>query len=427
QYHWQESTCGHDVINAKATHVFDDRFKCEVCNYYSDNGFKFELNPDNETYSVVGLEDGNDNTIIVIPSTYKGKPVTDIAAKAFEDRGDLVSVEIPSGIKSIGSYAFDGCKGLKGVYITDMSSWCNIYFKGSRSNPLEYAEKLYLNNQLVTQLVIPADITDIDRYAFANCADITGLTVDPNNAVYKSQGNCIIEKQSNKLVLGCKNSEIPNFVTSVGDSAFAGCKGLTSIDIPSNVTSIGYRAFDNCSDLTSVKIPSGITSIDEGAFKHCSSLTSVKIPSGIESVGRETFYGCKSLTSVEIPSGITKISSAAFALCGNLMEITIPSSVTEIESLAFVGCRALTIYCETATQPIGWVSGWKGNNPVVWNSESNEIAEDGYIYFVAENGIRYALKDGIAKITDQSELIGGNKEIPTSISYKDIEYSVTSI
>ncbi|MDE5617170.1 MAG: leucine-rich repeat domain-containing protein, partial [Clostridia bacterium] len=208
---------------------------------------------------------------------------------------------------------------------------------------------------------------------------------------------------------------------------FAGCKGLTSIDIPSNVTSIGYRAFDNCSDLTSVKIPSGITSIDEGAFKHCSSLTSVKIPSGIESVGRETFYGCKSLTSVEIPSGITKISSAAFALCGNLMEITIPSSVTEIESLAFVGCRALTIYCETATQPIGWVSGWKGNNPVVWNSESNEIAEDGYIYFVAENGIRYALKDGIAKITDQSELIGGNKEIPTSISYKDIEYSVTSI
>ena len=81
-------------------------------------------------------------------------------------------------------------------------------------------------------------------------------------------------------------------VTSIGDYAFLGCSGLTSITIPSSVTSIGDSAFRNCSSLTSISIPNSVTSIGNGTFEGCSGLTSVAIPNSVTSIGNYAFGAC---------------------------------------------------------------------------------------------------------------------------------------
>ncbi len=429
EYHWYDATCEHNVTDKKAKHTFDENNMCSVCKYYATDGFIFELNSDNSAYTIKGLEEGANKTQLVIPSVYNGKPVTAIEKNAFKDCDNLTSVRISPNINSIGAFAFDGCTGLNGVYITDLSSWCNIDFKGTASNPLECAQKLYLNDVLVTRLEIPADITLLDSYAFYNCNDISELSVSTDNTVYKSENNCIIEKETNRLVFGCKNSVIPEYVTAIGTSAFESCKGLKSIVIPQSVKSLGFNAFKNCTTLTSVEMPSEMTSILDDAFKNCSSLKSISIPKGIISIRNGVFSGCSSLTNIDIPEGITEIHSLAFAFCRSLTRITLPSSITDIQSFAFVDCRALTIYCEAVDKPIygNWDSSWNSSCPVVWDYKNNDIADDGSIYYVADNGLRYALKDGIAELTNQPDNISGEKIISTDINYKGANYNVTGI
>ena len=101
----------------------------------------------------------------------------------------------------------------------------------------------------------------------------------------------------------------------LGDSAFYGCSGLTSLTIPSGVTSIGGSAFYGCSGLTSLTIPSSVTSIGYSAFEGCSGLTSLIIPSSVTSIGNYAFKGCSGLTSLTIPSSVTSIGWSAFEGC----------------------------------------------------------------------------------------------------------------
>ena len=308
---------------------------------------------------------GYAGTSITIPDS-----VTSTGRHAFENCTSLTSVTIGNGVKSIGSGAFYNCDSLEAVHITDIGKWVAIdfasFFGNYYANPLSYAGNLYLNGELVTDLVIPDGVTNIRDYAFENCTSLTmvtipdsvtsignsafaycssleRLTVAPGNPKYHSAGNCIIETATKTLVIGCKGSVIPDngSVTSIGNYAFEGCTSLTSITIPDSVTSIGSYTFSGCDSLTSVTIGNGVTSIGGSAFYSCDSLTSITIGNGVTSIGSYAFAHCDSLTSVTIPDSVTSIGSGAFSYCDSLTSVTIPDSVTSIGESAFSGCGNL--------------------------------------------------------------------------------------
>ena len=127
-----------------------------------------------------------------------GDSVTSIGENAFGSCGALRSVVIGSGVTSIEKNAFIGCGILTSVYIKDIAAWCNISFGNNYANPLRWRGKLYVNNELITELTIPSGVTSIGAYAFENCASLTSVT-------------------------------IADSVTSIGDRAFMGCESLTSI------------------------------------------------------------------------------------------------------------------------------------------------------------------------------------------------------
>ena len=192
-------------------------------------------------------------------------------------------------------------------------------------------------------VTIPSTITHIDSEVFASCKFLDTIVVEEGNKVFDWQHACnaIINSQTGTLVIGTKNTIIPDGVTKIGPKAFYNCTSLTSIKMPNSVKEIGDAAFNGCSSLTSITIGEGVTNIGWMAFKGCSSLTSVTIPNGVKEIGNAAFNGCKSLTSVTIPNSVTSIGARAFNECSSLTSVTIPNSVVKIDSAAFKKCTSL--------------------------------------------------------------------------------------
>ena len=208
------------------------------------------------------------------------------------------------------------------------------------------------NQSKLSKLVISKNVTTISTSAFGGCNYITEVVVDSANTKFDSRNNCnaIIETATNTLVMGFKNSTIPNTVTSIGNAAFRRIM-IQSITIPNSVTSIGDEAF-YATALKSITIPSSVKSIGIRVFSFNANLTEITVDSGnttfdsrnnsnaiIETATNTLIAGCKSSI---VPDTITEIGTYAFSFI-HVESLTLPSSVTKISSWAFYGSNITSI------------------------------------------------------------------------------------
>ena len=258
---------GYWVINGEKTNVKAEVKEPEITNE-NPQGLDLYLKDDG-TY-VVSIGKAKYLSKIVIPSTYCGKAVTEIAPYGFSGNSTnealpLKEIVIPDSVTSIGSSAFKNCSSL-------------------------------------TSVVIPDSVTSIGEAAFYDCNSLTSVVIGDG-------------------------------VKSIAYKMFYSCNLLTSVVIPDSVTSIGDYTFSDCDSLTSVVIPDSVMSIGNGAFSCSDSLTSVVIGNGVKSIAYEMFYSCDLLTSVVIPDSVTLVGGYAFNSCSSLTDIYYTGSESEWQAI----------------------------------------------------------------------------------------------
>ena len=256
----------------------------------------------------------------------------------------LLALLLPA-LASAFDFQVDGiCYNINGneATVTSKGDYYNMYFVGylgavvipptvtynGTTYPVTSIDEIaFYYCEGLTSVNIPSSVTKIGNFAFGNCPALTSIVVESGNPRYDSRNNCnaIISTADNTLIYGCKNTMIPNSVTKIGNFAFEGCHGLTSIVIPNSVTAIGNKAFYNCDGLTSINISNSVTAIGDNVFENCDELASIVIESGnprydsrdncnaiIETADNTLIVGCKNTT---IPNSVTSIGNFAFCYC----------------------------------------------------------------------------------------------------------------
>ena len=299
---------------------------------------------------------------IILPSSLKS-----IDARAFASCYSLESVSIPNSVESIAASAFSDCSlttisvDKNSRFFTDVDG---ILFTKDMTAILKFPK-----NKDFKKYTIPNTTTKIGVEAFYDCELLTDITI-PNSVK-------IIEDAAFYGCTEIKKIIIPDFVESIGIYAFARCEGITSIVIPPNVEYIGYSAFNECSNLEYIfvneknthyadedgvlfnkdkstilkfpskksidkyTIPGSVKIINTYAFLACFDLADITIPNSVTRIGGFAFQGCINLTSIQIGNSVTEIGGNAFAYCEKLTAIKIPNSVKIIEDNTFSYCRSL--------------------------------------------------------------------------------------
>ena len=237
--------------------------------------------------------------------------VTSIGKAAFVECSVLKSVKMPKSLIIIGEYAFSGCYNLTDITIPEeVTSIGAGAFAHSK----------------ISQLFIPRTLVSIGVGAFENCDNLQSIAVDSNNPVYDSRESCnaIIETKSNTLITGCKNTNIPNTVVTLGESCFSGCSGLTDLVIPNSVIKIGGNAFSGAG-ISYIVFANSLKNIDEYAFYGCRNLNSVVLPNSVETLGSEVFGHCENLNVIVIPKSVKSIGGNIVSGCANLRNIVVDS------------------------------------------------------------------------------------------------------
>ena len=329
QEHWNEGAA------FKVIHCSDG--DVEAVEYDGSRGLVYRIVGD---YAVLDGIGSCTDTDIVVGTFYDGYPVRQIDQWALANTS-IKSVKISDTVTRIELGAFSECKSLESIYIS-------------------------------------ASVNEIDHMAFYECPNITSIVIDPDNKFYEGK-NCIIEKNSKWLLLGCRTTVIPSdgSVTCIGYLAFYKISGITSVTIPEGVTDIDTSAFYSCPNLREVHLPSTLVWLPGGegnAFQNCDNIRIITVAANnpklysknncvieretgalifgcassvipndgsVKIIDRYAFGSTASLTEIVIPEGVTEIRQGAFASCTNLKKISLPKSLTEIDSYAFASCTSL--------------------------------------------------------------------------------------
>ena len=297
--------------------------------------------------------------------------VTNIGYYAFLGCSMLNNIVLPEGLTTIGKDAFSGCSSIEEISLPSTLTDCYEAFNQSGIKKVvcyldlvnrvgsyniqsgahslsklalgfikvkEGATMLENSRPNVTEIIVrkPSTTTtySLGNYAFCGFTGLTTLSLP--------DGMTSIGSYAFQYCESLEEIPFQSEVTSIGSGAFEGCTGLTSVTIPDKVTEIYKYTFNGCTGLTSVTIPEGVTYIGPYAFNGCTGLTSITIPEGVTCIRERIFKDCSKLTSIIIPDGVTSIEDAAFYGCSSLTSVIVPSTVTSIGKNAFGGCSKLT-------------------------------------------------------------------------------------
>ena len=334
--------------------------------------------------------------------------VVTVSQSAFENCTALESVTLPSTLTYIGMGAFKDCTAITNCYFGgDEGEWCSIIFTNYSANPLRYADNFYINNELVTDLVIPEGITTIKVCSFGYYEKLRSVVIPDT-----------VKEIGNSAFYGCVGLEsvtMSDSVTSIGDQVFQGCeklnniiisdnlehigtyafaatgyyndyanwdngflylgncllatdeanvsadcrlysktkliasqafkgnKTVTSITMPENVEYIDDFAFTNCKNLKEITLSPNLKSIGASAFSTCEKLEEITIPDSVETIGVSAFYNCSSLTEIEVPASVKTLPATVFFGCANLSKVTLNEGVENISTRAFAGTKVAEI------------------------------------------------------------------------------------
>ena len=271
-----------------------------------------------------------------------------IGNNAFNGCSSLEMVNIP---KSLDHYmtddVFNGCSSLKMVTIPDEVKSSMVEIGGPIGDALYNEGKtvLYYGPKDATgSFEVPSTVKEIKKYAFANCAKLTSITLP--DGLQEIGGGAF------EGCTGLTEVNVPDSVTEMSGGVFRGCTGLTSFTIPKGLTEVPSGLFLNCTNLTSVNIHDGVTEIRAGAFEKCVNLKSIKLPRRLEEISWGAFDG-SGIESIDLPPTMKNIYSRAFSNCP-LTSIVIPDGVTEIESLTFRYSKLESVTIGSGVKTIGY-------------------------------------------------------------------------
>jgi hypothetical protein len=355
------------------------------------------------------------------------------------------SVSIPSTVTSIGYRAFYSCSGLTSIAIPN-----SVTSIGSQA---------FHSSTGLTSVTIPNSVTSIGYSAFKYVKHIEyhgSATGSPWDAISMNgvvDGDFVFSDSTGTNLLAYIGSggavSIPNSVTSIGNSAFYYCIGLTSVTIPNSVTSIGAGAFNYCSGLTTVNYNAinctSMGGINYPVFYDCGNLSTVIIGNSVTNIPAYTFCSSSSLTSISIGSDVTFIDYAAFADCNNLASVTVQNdNPPTLESYAFYNVPntcSLIVPCQLDS--LYRASNWGTwfSNIVADCSEPNSTYYDFWSVAPSGDTLYYIILDSnsvtvvhpfASDTTEQAWWDGavqptGTLTIPATVTHNDTTYTMVRI